>query len=81
MTQAQSVKNPLAGRLCKIREEKFGRNGIPVLSALLGIPIGTWENYERGITMPAPTLLCFIEMTNVHHHWLLTGEGDKYLSR
>jgi hypothetical protein len=69
----------LARRLREIRVEKFGRAGAPVLAMLLGLPARTWENYEAGFTLPAPTLLDFLELTGVDPHWLRTGEGSKYL--
>jgi hypothetical protein len=50
-----------------------------VLAALLGIPARTWANYDAGGTIPAHTLLAFIERTGAHPHGLLTGGGEPYL--
>ena len=38
-------------------------------------------NYEAGCTIPAPVILQFIELTGAHPHWLLTGEGPRFLDR
>jgi hypothetical protein len=48
------------------------------LAETLGIPEETWLNYERGITIPALTVLELIEATGVSPHWLLTGAGERY---
>jgi hypothetical protein len=44
----------------------------------LGLPSGTWLNYERGLTTPAKVMLEFFELTGVESHWLLTGAGERY---
>jgi hypothetical protein len=72
-------RTALARRLREVRIEKFGKGGTPTVASFLGLPERTWQNYEAGITLPAPTLLDFIEMTGVDPHWLRTGEGSKYL--
>ena len=35
---------------------------------------------EAGETIPALIILRFIEVTSAHPHWLLTGEGCRYLT-
>jgi hypothetical protein len=77
----QVVKRELAERVREIREETFGEHGGPLLAEALRLPFRTWLNYEAGCTIPALVILRFIEVTNAHHHWLLTGEGEKYLAR
>jgi DNA-binding transcriptional regulator YiaG len=77
----QTIKNDLARRFREIREELYGENGGPLLAAALGTPFRTVLNYEDGCTIPAQAILRFIEVTNAHPHWLLTGEGEKYLAR
>lgn len=72
---------PLSTRIRTIRKETHGEDGIPQLAAALGIPARTWENFEAGVNVPARTLLEFIEISGVHPHWLLTGEGERYLVR
>ncbi len=47
----------------------------------MNIPARTWEHYEDGVTIPACVLLKFIGLTGVEPHWLLTGEGERYLTR
>ena len=44
----------------------------------LGIPFRTLHNYESGCTIPAHSILRFIELTRVHPHWLLTGHGSRF---
>ncbi|MFO0910663.1 MAG: hypothetical protein U0794_20335 [Isosphaeraceae bacterium] len=77
----QAIKSGLAQRVREIREELYGLHGGPMLASALDVPYRTWHNYETGCTIPAPTILRFIEVTDAHPHWLLTGEGDRYLSR
>jgi hypothetical protein len=77
----QALKHDLARRIREIREELYGEHGGPLLAAALDLPFRTWVNYEVGCTIPAHSILRFIEVTYAHPHWLLTGEGDKYLSR
>ena len=36
---------------------------------------------QQGCTISAQVILRFIEVTAAHPHWLLTGEGEKYLPR
>ena len=75
------LKLELARRIRLIREEVYGENGGPLLAQTLRIPYRTWFNYETGCTVPAPTILQFIELTDANPNWLLTGEGPKYNSR
>ncbi len=77
----QTIRSDLARRVREIREELYGENGGPLLAAALRIPFCTWHHYESGCTIPAQSILRFIEVTDAHPHWLLTGEGEKYLSR
>jgi hypothetical protein len=75
------IKSDLARRIREVREELYGVHGGPLLAQKLGIPFRTLMNYEVGCTIPATTILRFIEVTDAHPHWLLTGEGDRYMSR
>jgi hypothetical protein len=50
-----------------------------MLADALEIPFRTLYHYESGFTIPAPVILLFIEVTRVHPHWLLTGEGERFL--
>jgi hypothetical protein len=77
----QALKLDLARRVRDIRLELYGHHGGPLLAVSLNIPYRTWHNYENGCTIPAQTLLRFIEVTRVNAHWLLTGEGDRYLGQ
>jgi hypothetical protein len=76
----QTVKYELAQRFREIREELFGENGGPLLAGALVVPFRTMLNYEDGCTIPAHAILRFIEVTNAHPRWLLTGEGERYIS-
>jgi hypothetical protein len=80
-SDSQTLKYDLARRIREIREELYGEHGGPLLAQALSLPFRTWHNYEGGCTIPAQSILRFIEVTDASPHWLLTGEGDKYLSR
>jgi hypothetical protein len=77
----QALKYDLARRIREIRQELYGEHGGPLLAEELNIPFRTWHNYEAGCTIPAHSILRFIEVTDAHPHWLLTGEGEKYFVR
>ena len=70
----------LTQRVREIRKELFGEHGAPLLADKLGIPLRTWIHYETGCTIPAHVMLYFIKLTGAHPHWLLTGEGSKYMT-
>ncbi len=65
-------------RIAEVRRELFGDEGIPAIADALHLPHRTWMNYEGGVVMPATVLLCFLDLTRVEPHWLLTGRGPKY---
>src|SRR5262245_9293469 len=71
----------LAARVREIRLEQYGEHGGPLLADALGLPFRTWWNYEAGVTIPAPVILRFIEVTGASPEWLLRGEGEKYTNR
>jgi hypothetical protein len=75
------IKLELARRVREIRQQLYGAHGGPLLARSLSIPFRKWHSYELGDTIPAPTLLRFIELTGANPHWLLTGEGDMLLQR
>ncbi len=75
------VKSALAERVREVREELYGNHGGPMLAEALRLPFRTWANYEMGCTIPAQVILSFIELTGADPHWLLHGEGEKYLVR
>lgn len=81
MVTIRDRNRTLARRLCQIRTELYGADGISALAEALGIPERTWLNYESGIALPAPLLLMVIEQTGANPHWLLTGEGERYTTR
>ena len=74
------VKSALAARVRLVREERYGLHGGPLLAESLRVPFRTWLDYETGETIPAIVILRFIEVTSAHPHWLLTGEGHRYLT-
>lgn len=76
-----ALKVDLAQRVREVRLDLFGVHGGPLLAGSLSLPFRTWHNYENGCTIPAQTLLRFIEVTEVNPHWLLTGEGNRYLNK
>jgi hypothetical protein len=69
----------LAQRIHRIRQELFGEEGEFRLACNLKLPLRTWKNYEAGCSVPAHVLLRFIELTHAHPHWLLKGEGPRFL--
>ncbi len=74
------LKSGLAARVREVREDLFGAHGGPLLAEELGLPFRTWVNYEGGCTIPAQIILRFLVLTHTDPHWLLTGEGRKYLA-
>jgi DNA-binding XRE family transcriptional regulator len=78
MPDPRSIRRGLARRIRQVREELYADRG-EELAQELGLPLQTWWNYEAGCALPATILLEFIELTGAHPHWLLTGEGTKYL--
>lgn len=72
------LKSDLAMRVREIREELYGAHGGPLVAEALKVPFRTWLNYENGCTIPATSILRFIELTKADPHWLLTGRGQKY---
>jgi hypothetical protein len=77
----RQANRTLSGRVREIRLERFGDHGGPMLADALGLPFRTWMNYEAGVTIPAPVILRFIEVTGASPEWLLKGEGEKYSDR
>ena len=77
----RTIRFDLAVRLREIRLELYGEHGGPILAQELGIAFRTWHSYERGAAIPGPLILRFLEITEAHPHWLITGEGDKYRPR
>ena len=71
----------LARRIREIRHDLYGENGTPGLAEALNLPARTWLNYEQGVTMPGVVLLQFLDITGADPHWLLTGEGDRVMTR
>jgi hypothetical protein len=80
MSQRILTPGMLSERLKTIRVDRFGKSGAPLLAMRIGLPVGTWINYETGCNVPAHVLLKFIEVANASPLWLLRGEGDRYNS-
>lgn len=70
-------KIEIAGRLREIRLGLYGDDGADHIAKDLGVPLQTWLNYERGVSMPAATLLELLVLSDVDPNWLLTGEGNR----
>jgi hypothetical protein len=75
-----ALKASLARRIREIREDLYGTNGGPLLATALRVPFREWLSYEAGETIPALVMLRFLELTEANPHWLLTGEGTRFLS-
>ena len=71
----------LAHRVREVRDDLYGEHGAQFLADALGLPVRTWANYERGVTIPAVCILKLIGETGVSPLWLLTGRGPKYTGR
>jgi hypothetical protein len=71
----------LGRRVREIRVELHGEgeSGLEAISASLGLPAGTWANFERGVIVPAPLLLRFLSLTQANPQWLLNGSGPRFL--
>jgi hypothetical protein len=76
---SELLKSELARRIRKVRHDRFGEHGGPLMADALRLPVRTWLSYEGGGAIPGTVLLHFIDLTGVHPHWLLTGEGAVYL--
>jgi hypothetical protein len=74
-----SIKSELARRIREIRQELYGEHGGPLLARKLQISYRELHDYENGCTVPAHSILRLIEHTGVNPHWLLTGEGPRFL--
>ncbi len=79
MTSERNERWTFAQRIREIRVDLYGEQGAPVLAAALHLPTQTWLNFEAGCTIPAQVILRLIDLTSVNPHWLLTGEGEKFL--
>jgi hypothetical protein len=77
----RTLKSDLASRIREVRIALYGENGGPLLAQALEIPFRTLHNYETGCTIPAHSILRFITLTGVDPHWLLTGDGARFLDR
>jgi hypothetical protein len=77
----QRIKSDLSARIREVRVALYGENGGPLLAEALGIPYRTLHNYESGCTIPAQSILRFIELTGADPRWLLTGQGERFRQR
>lgn len=77
----RTIRHDLALRLREIRLELYGEHGGPILAKEMGLPFRTWHSFEAGGAIPAHAILRFLEVTQAHPHWLITGEGVKYRLR
>ncbi|HKI19382.1 MAG TPA: hypothetical protein VKA15_15965 [Isosphaeraceae bacterium] len=77
----QSIKSDLGRRVREIRMALYGENGGPLLAEALRVPFPSLHDYENGSTIPGESILRFIELTGAHPHWLLTGDGERFLDR
>jgi hypothetical protein len=75
------IKAEPARRVREVREDLYGAHGGPLLAEALDLPFRTWHNFESGCTIPAQTILRFIELTDASPLWLLSGEGERYQTR
>ncbi len=76
----RAIGRDLSQRVHELRVELYGEHGGPMLAMALEVPFRTWMSYETGASIPAETLLRFLEVTRANPHWLLTGDGQKFTS-
>ena len=74
-------KLAIASRLREVRDDLYGANGVDSIAKALNVPVATWLNYESGVTMPGELLLTFLVLVGVDPNWLLTGEGERFITR
>jgi len=74
-------REALHARVRQIRREVYGETGIPSLAEALGVPPGTWVNFEGGVMIPATVILEFAALTGVNLDWLMRGKGDPFADR
>jgi hypothetical protein len=79
MENGRNERWEFARRVREVRVDLYGEQGAPLLAAAMRLPTQTWLNFEAGCTIPALVILRFIDLTSANPHWLLTGDGGKYL--
>ena len=77
----RQVHASLSRRVREVREDLYGLHGAQFLADALELPLRTWVNYERGVTIPAGVILRLVVATGVNSRWLLDGRGPKYPAR
>jgi hypothetical protein len=77
----QQLDVSLSQRVREVREDLYGPHGAQFLADALDLPLRTWVNYERGVTIPAGVILRLIVATGVGPRWLQSGLGPKYPAR
>ena len=76
----KDFKNSIADRLQElVNEQANGKH--TVFSEKAGIPKSTFHFYIKGRMPHSEHLIHIRETFNVNIHWLLTGEGVKYLEK
>ena len=70
----------LGNRLRGIRSDLCGEYGVQFMADRLGILVGTWMNYERGVVVPGEVILAVLVETGANPAWLLSGDGEKFIS-
>ncbi|WP_435017498.1 hypothetical protein TA3x_005113 [Tundrisphaera sp. TA3] len=65
----------IARRLRLVRVALYGEDGEAEFADTLGLPPGTWANYEAGVTIPGHAILRVLALTGVCPRWLLAGDG------
>ena len=68
----------LAPRLAILRTDLYGTAGVGAIARSMGLPAGTWANYEAGVTIPGAILLQLLVLTSAEPRWLLAGLGPRY---
>jgi hypothetical protein len=75
------LRTGIARRIREVREDLYGPHGAQFLADALELPLASWVNYERGVTIPAGVILQLVVATGVSPRWLLDGRGPKYPAR
>jgi hypothetical protein len=79
MRDREADYTALSERIRGVRTDLFGEQGGPILARRLRIPQRTMARMEAGRPIPGVLILRLIEVTGVNPHWLLCGEGERFV--
>lgn len=80
MSENRGDSPDLAERVRTVRLQLYGECGGPMMAEQLGIPQRRLARIEAGGPISAELILKLINVTGVNLRWLLSGEGETYVS-